>query len=96
MNQEHLRKYAEQHAAAVVRGDLASLEEDFNDDLRPQLPTLAQALPHPVRSAEVLSVDTGAVPAVVHIKYVGDDAELTIRSEWTGEPRPVISAAAPA
>ena len=96
MNHENLRKYAEQHAAAVVRGDLASVEEDFTDELRPQVPTLAQALPHPVRSAEVLSVDTGSVPAVVHIRYAGDNGELTIRSEWTGEPRPVISAAAPA
>ena len=95
MSEMNLRDFAENHADAVVRGDMAALEADFTDELRPQLPTLAQALPQPVRSAEVLSVAADVVPAVVHIKYVGDVGEATIRSEWTDGARPVISAAAP-
>lgn len=95
MSETDLRDYAEKHADAVVRGDMPALAADFTDELRPQLATLAQALPQPVRSAEVLTVDTDVEPAVVHIKYVGDASEVTIRSEWTAGPRPVISAAAP-
>ena len=96
MSEKHLREFAEKHADAVVRGDMTAVEADFADDLRPQLPTLAQALPHPVRSAEVLSVDADVDPGVVHIKYVGDGSELTVRSEWTHAGRPRISAASPA
>lgn len=93
MTEQTLQEFAQKHAENVVRGDIAALEADFSDELRPQIPTLAQALPHPVRSAEVLSVDAAADPGVVHVRYVGDGGEVTIRSEWTGSDRPVITAA---
>jgi hypothetical protein len=95
MDEQMVRRHAEAHADAVVRGDMDALVQDFSAALQPQLPTLAQALPQPVNSAAVLSVDAASTPAVVHIKYSGVDKEVTIRSEWSGDERPVISAAAP-
>jgi len=95
MDEQVIRRHADAHAEAVVKGDTEALVQDFAEELRPQLRTLAQALPQPVRSATVLSVDASGDPAIVHIKYLGDDKEVTIRSEWVGSERPVIAAAAP-
>jgi hypothetical protein len=71
---------------------------DFSDELRPQLPQIAQALPRPVTSAEVLSVDIGDRQSVAMIRYSGDTGGVTIRSQWQdlGGAHPVIVEVAPA
>ena len=51
-----------QHADAVVRGDMDAVVADFTENLQPHVP-LSQALPQPVTAAEVLSVDVGDTEA---------------------------------
>jgi hypothetical protein len=46
------------------------------------VPQLAQALPQPVTSAEVKSIDVGDEESVAEIRYAGDSGAVTIRSHW--------------
>ena len=70
---------------------------DFSEELRPQVPQIAQALPQPVTAAEVLSIDVGDTESVAMIRYAGEASEVTIRSQWQDQGgRPVIVAAEPA
>lgn len=82
---------------AVVRGDMDAVTADFSEELRPQVPQIAAALPQPVTAAEVVSVDVGDSESVAMIRYSGDTGEVTIRSTWQDQGgRPVIVAAEPA
>ena len=96
MTEDLVRRHAEAHADNVVKGDINALIADFSPEMLPRAGELAGAMPQTVRSAEVVSVDLTTDPVVVHIRYTGDDKVVTIRSEWTGTERPVITAAAPA
>jgi hypothetical protein len=97
MDEARTRDHCTQHAAAVERGDMDAVVADFSEDLRPQVPQIAQALPQPVTAAEVLSVAVGDAESVALIRYSGDSGEVTIRSRWQDQAgRPVIVAAEPA
>jgi hypothetical protein len=97
MDDAATRSHIEAHADAVVSGDMDTVIADFTAELRPQVPQIAQALPQPVTSAEVLSLDVGEDESVATIRYVGDSSEVTIRSHWReGERHPEIVHAEPA
>ena len=97
MDDQRTRDQIQQHADAVVRGDMDTVIADFTEGLRPHVPELAQALPMPVTEAEVLSVEVGEDESVARIRYAGDSGEVTIRSRWQDEGgRPVIVHAEPA
>jgi hypothetical protein len=85
MDDAAMRDHVQKHAESVVRGDMDALAADFSDELRPQLPQLAQLLPQPVTEAEVLSVDVGDPLSVAMIRYSGSSGALTIRSNWQEE-----------
>ena len=90
MDDATTRAAIQAHADAVVSGDFDHVIADFTEELRPQVPEIAKALPQPVESAEVLSVDVGDDESVAHIKYTGPGKETTIRSHWrdeSGTPR---------
>ena len=96
MDDAKTRKQIQDHADAVVRGDMDTVLGDFSQELRPQAPQLAKGLPAPVTSAEVLSVDVGAEESVARIKYTGDGGELTIETQWREiDGRPTIVAGKP-
>jgi hypothetical protein len=96
MDDANARSHIQDHADAVVRGDMGAVIADFSEDLRPQVPELAKALPQPVTSAEVLSVDVGEDECVAMIHYTGDSGEVTIRSKWREfDGRPMIVAGEP-
>jgi hypothetical protein len=96
MDESSTRDHCNQHAAAVERGDMDAVIADFSEDLRPQVPQIAQALPQPVTAAEVLSVEVGDAESVALIRYSGDSGEVTIRSRWQEQAgRPVIVGAEP-
>jgi hypothetical protein len=83
MDDANMRQCAQDHAAAVERGDIAAVIADFVVEMRPNVPELAKGLPNPVQSAEVLSVDVGDSESVAQIRYSGTDgSEVTIRSHW--------------
>jgi hypothetical protein len=97
MDDQQTRQHINEHADAVVRGDMDAVIADFTEGLRPHVPEIAQALPQPVTSAEVLSIDVGDAETVAMIRYTGDTDEVTIRSRWQDEDgRPVIVHAEPA
>jgi hypothetical protein len=91
MDEATTRAQIQNHADAVVRGDLDTVTADFSEELRPRVPRLAQALPQPVTSAEVLSVEIGDPVSTAMIRYSGSSGAVTIRSNWQEEGgRPVI------
>jgi len=97
MDDQQTRDHIQQHADAVVRGDMDALTADFTEGMRPHLPEIAKALPQPVTAAEVLSVDVGETESIAIIRYSGEDSDVTIRSRWQDElGRPVIVQAEPA
>jgi hypothetical protein len=96
MEDQLTRDHINEHADAVVRGDMDHIVADFSEELRPQVPQIAQALPQPVTSADVQSIDVGDTESVAMITYSGETDEVTIRSRWQDEGgRPVIVHAEP-
>lgn len=96
MDDTSTRDHIQKHADAVVNGDMDAVIADFSEELRPQVPELAKALPLPVTSAEVLSVEVGDSETVAMIRYSGDSGEVTIRSQWQDQGgRPQIVAGGP-
>jgi hypothetical protein len=96
MDESSAKRHIEAHADAVVSGDQEALLADFSEDLRPQLPQLAQMLPQPVTSSEIQDIQIGTEESVSTIKYSGADSSVTIRAEWRDESgRPVIVHAEP-
>jgi hypothetical protein len=85
MDDDKARQHIQAHADAVVSGDFDHVIADFTESLRPQVPEIAKALPQPVESAEVLSVEPGGDEAVAHIRYSGAGKDVTIRSHWREE-----------
>lgn len=96
MDEETTRRCVHDHADAVVRGDMDHVTADFSPDLRPQVPQIAQSLPHPVTSAEVRSLQVGDEESVAEIFYAGESGGVTIRSRWRDiDGRPSIVAGEP-
>ena len=85
MDDQSFRDRVQEHADSVVRGDMDAVTNDFAAGMRPQVPQIAQALPQPVRSAEVLSTRAGDTVSQAEIRYTGDDRAVTIRSNWQEE-----------
>jgi hypothetical protein len=82
MDDATARSTIEAHAEAVVRGDMDAIIADFSEELRPQVPTLAQALPQPTTSADVQNIEIGDDEAISTIRYSGEETAVTIRATW--------------
>jgi hypothetical protein len=96
MDEQKTRSHVQEHADAVVRGDMDAVIADFAAELRPQVPQIAQSLPQPVTAAEVLSVEVGDPESVAEIRYTGESGNVTIRSRWREvDGRPSIVAGEP-
>jgi hypothetical protein len=96
MDAAKTRNYVNAHADAIARGDLDAAAADLSEELRPQADEFAQLLPQRVVSAEVLSVEVGRDEAVSLIRFVGTDAEVTVRGRWQDRgDRPLMVGAEP-
>jgi hypothetical protein len=96
MDDANARSHIQEHADAVVRGDMDAVIADFSEELRPQVPELAKALPQPVTEAEIHSIEVGDEQVTATIRYAGDSSEVTIRSRWREiDGRPLIVHAEP-
>ncbi len=96
MDEATAKSHIEAHADAVVSGDQQALLADFCEELRPQVPQLAQMLPQPVTSSEIQDIEVGSEESVSTITYSGPASSVTIRAEWREEGgRPVIVHAEP-
>jgi hypothetical protein len=82
MDQQAMEVTAEQHAYAVVRGDMRAVAGDLAPALRDQLPEVGKQLPRPVKSADVRRVDAREDHTIVEIEYSGDDKTVTLQSRW--------------
>jgi hypothetical protein len=99
MDEASVRPVVEAHAEAVVDPiDVDHVTNDFVEDLRPQVPSLATVLPQPVTSADVEKVDVQDDHADVTITYSGAEQSVSINTRWEdrGSGRPQIVEAAPA
>ena len=91
MDEARTRQQVQDHADAVVRGDMDTVIGDFSEELKPQAPEIARSLPQRVTEAEVLSLDVGDDESVAEIRYSNEDAEMTIRTRWQDvEGQPTI------
>jgi hypothetical protein len=45
MDEQQTRDQIEQHADAVIRGDMDAVVADFTEGLRPRVPEIAKGLP---------------------------------------------------
>jgi len=96
MDEAQVREHAEEHTRAVERGDLAAVTADFIPELHEAVPEIAQSLPSPVNTGEVLSVEDKDDHAVVQIRYTGDDDTVTIQTRWEDrDGRPLIVSGEP-
>jgi hypothetical protein len=82
MDQQAMEQLAEQHAYAVVRGDMRGVAADLVPALREQLPEIGKRLPRPLKSADVRRVDARDDHTIVEIEYSGDDKTVTMQSRW--------------
>jgi hypothetical protein len=85
MDDAKTRQTIQAHADAVVSGDFDHVVADFTEELKPQVPQIAQLLPQPVESSEVVSVDVGEDESVAVIQYTGAGKDVRIRSTWRDE-----------
>jgi hypothetical protein len=91
MDEAKARSYIEEHADAVVRGDMDAVVADFSEELRPQVPQIARVFPQPVTAADVLSTEVGDEESVAMIRYSGETGGVTVRSHWREiDGRPLI------
>jgi hypothetical protein len=82
MDQMAMEQNAEQHANAVVRGDMHAVASDLAPELRPSLPEVGKLLPQPTTSADVTRVEARGDHAIVEIRYSNADTVVTLRSRW--------------
>ncbi len=93
MDEQSVRKHAEAHGKAVVDNDMAALMADFTEEGRANLGPVAAALPQPVQTAEIVSLEASGNATVVDIRYSNAEKSATIRSEWVdADGRPKINA----
>jgi hypothetical protein len=96
MDEAGTKDTIQRHAEAVERGDWDTVIGDLSKELQPHAATIAQALPQPCTSANVLSVEVGGDETVARIHYAGDTSEVTIQSHWRDvDGRPTIVHAGP-
>jgi hypothetical protein len=96
MDEAKTKDQIHRHADAVQRGDFEAVLADFTAELRAQAPQIAQTLPQPVTSANVVDIEFGDNESVALIHYAGNTSEVTIRSHWRElDGRPTIVDAEP-
>lgn len=96
MDDRQTRVHVEQHADAVVRGDMDPVMADFTVGLRPHVPEIPPGAPAAGDVADVLSVDVVDTESVAMVRYAGDSGDVTIRSRWQDEGGRLIVHAEPA
>ena len=93
MDERRTRDHVQQHADAVVNGDMDTVLADFQRSFGRRYLKSSRS---PVTSAELLSIEIDDPVTVALIRYSGETSAVTVRSEWAEEGgRPVIVSVAP-
>ena len=98
MTPARLYQFLKPHGEAIVAGNMDRAIEDFSEELRPHVGSLATQLPQDIYAADVLSVKEGPKGYVVQIRYSGKGTPLTVETIWedrAGNGRPFITDAKP-
>ena len=91
MDEETARRHAQEHADAVVAGDLRRAASDLDETARGQATEVMGRLPQPLIGAEVLEVRPSSTTALALIRYRGEEEEATVVSRWEErDGRPAI------
>lgn len=91
MNEDDVRKHAEEHGQAIVAGDLRRAGEDLTEEARGQAGAVMGSMPRPVTAANIESVRTDGDEFVVRIRYSGEDSEAMVDSRWADrDGRPMV------
>ena len=92
MDENAVREHAEAHGRAIETGDLRRAGSDVAEEFQPRLPEVMREMPRRVTSAEVVRVEPAdGDEYFAHIRYAGDDKEVTLQSRWAERNgRPMI------
>ncbi len=91
MDQDSVRTHAQGHADAMLAGDLKRAGSWLTPEAMGNVGVVMQVMPKTIDHAEVVGVTSEQDEAVVHIRYTGDNKEVTVESRWgERDGRPMI------
>ena len=82
MDESTVRDRAEAHGKATVAGDLRTAGSDLTKAAMAQAGDVMKALPDPLESSEVTSVQADGNEFVAQIRYAGGSSETIVESRW--------------
>ena len=82
MDEATVRERAEQHAAAVVAGDLSRAGSDLAGEAPGQASVVMRKLPRPPLEADVIEVNSANEGYLAVIRYRGEGGETLVGSRW--------------
>jgi hypothetical protein len=85
MDESVIRERAESHATATVAGDLRTAGADLTKAAMAQAGDVMKAMPNPLESSEVTSVQADGEEVVTQIRYSGGGNETIVESRWADE-----------
>lgn len=86
-----VREHANQHANAVMSGDMGTAARDLTNEGKAAAPRVMQDMPRPVTGVEVTKIEQDGDLYIAHISYRGEDAEHVVASHWEDrDGRPMI------
>jgi hypothetical protein len=83
MDESTVRDQAEAHAKATVAGDFRTAGSVLTKEAIAQAGDVMKAMPDPLESSEVTSVQTEGAEIVAQIRYSGGGNETVVESRWT-------------
>ncbi len=90
MDEQAVREAAETHAQATVERDYATAGSYLTQEMMANAGEVMQAMPRPLTSAEVVSVEPAGEAVACRIRYAGENGATTVESRWEdvgGEPK---------
>jgi hypothetical protein len=78
-----IRDRCQDHADAMVAGDLNRAAEDLSESGKADAAEVMKAIPRRLDSAKVLNVSANGDGAEADIVYTGEGRDVTVRSSWS-------------
>ena len=82
MDEGSVREHAQQHANAVMAGDMNTAGRDLTQEGMAAAPQVMKGMPRPITSVEIVKVEDSGGQFVAHIAYRGDGSEHVVASHW--------------
>lgn len=92
MDTATVQERCQDHADAMVRGDLKRASEDLSEWCKAEAPAIMKLIPMPLDSARVTNVREDGDEHLADIVYSGGGRDVTVQSRWADiEGRPYIT-----